>query len=295
MSKKIASKSFRVNLENLLLLVFILSVILGCVCRSGRDNKAEKKTEEATKIASNNESNKSFQKDDGDFLVEHIEITNKNFEEIDQKVKQEKLLENAAQKLNSALTLPHDITLRAKNCGEANALFNPNDQTITVCYELMEYFYKTFKSKGNSDEKAYQSMYDAVRFVFLHELGHALIDAYHLPITGNEEDAADRLSSYICLEEMGDEGVRSAMAAAEVLSIQAKNGSPNKKDFYDEHLLDEQRFYNILCMIYGSDAEKHSDIVKKNFLPKERAVRCINEYERTSKSWKDLLKPFRKN
>jgi hypothetical protein len=185
--------------------------------------------------------------------------------------------------------------LRAKDCEEVNALYNPNDHSITVCYELMEHFYKTFKNAGRSEETASQNMFDSVRFVFLHELGHALIDAYQLPITGNEEDAADRLSSYICLEELGDIGVRSAIAISDEFAIETKQNPSRKQDFYDEHLLEEQRLYNILCMIYGSDKEKHKEIVENGHLPRERAKRCESEYEKTSQSWKNLLKPYRKN
>jgi hypothetical protein len=269
------------------------------VCRSGRENVSEKTNESepknfASKTPENNKTNSKF-KDEGDFLVEYIELKNPKYERIANQVKQEKLLEDAAERLNKALILPYDISLRAKDCEEVNALYNPNDHSITVCYELMEHFYKTFKNAGRSEETASQNMFDSVRFVFLHELGHALIDAYQLPITGNEEDAADRLSSYICLEELGDIGVRSAIAISDEFAIETKQNPSRKQDFYDEHLLEEQRLYNILCMIYGSDKEKHKEIVENGHLPRERAKRCESEYEKTSQSWKNLLKPYRKN
>ena len=65
-------------------------------------------------------------------------------------------------------------------------------------------------------------MFDAVKFVFLHEIGHALMDAYKLPVTGSEEDAADRCAAFINISELGDEGVRNVMAAAEAFSIESK-------------------------------------------------------------------------
>ena len=82
------------------------------------------------------------------------------------------------KKLNLALSLPHDITLRTKDCKEINAFYDPADRSVTMCYELMEHFYRTFKSAGETDDKAYAKMSDAVRFVFLHEIAHALIDQY---------------------------------------------------------------------------------------------------------------------
>ena len=81
-----------------------------------------------------------------------------------------------------------------------------------MCYELMEHFYASFRSSGISEKDAYSQMFDAVRFVFLHEIAHAIIDKYKLPIIGNEEDAADRCSAYINLEELG-QGFKKQSAA----------------------------------------------------------------------------------
>jgi len=231
--------------------------------------------------------------DNGDFTVEHLEVTTPRYVELDNQVKSEKLLEKAAAKLNLALSLPHDIALRTKDCDEVNAFYDSSDQSITVCYELMEHFYSTFRSAGDSDQVAYGKMFDAVKFVFLHEMGHALIDAYKLPVAGNEEDAADRCSSYVNLTELGDEGVRSILAAAESFQIESRQRN-RKPNMADEHLLQEQRFYNSLCMIYGSNPSKYANILTEGFLPKERAVRCPAEYQRTVDSWVNLLAPWRK-
>jgi hypothetical protein len=48
-------------------------------------------------------------------------------------------------------------------------------------------------------------------------------------------------------------------------------------------------------MLYGSNPEKYSMIVTDGYLPKERAVRCPSEYQRTVESWVGLLEPWRKN
>nr|MBA4184350.1 hypothetical protein [Acidobacteriota bacterium] len=142
--------------------------------------------------------------------------------------------------------------------------------------------------------KAYDKMFDAVRFAFLHEIGHALIDTYNLPITGNEEDAADRCSTFINLTELGEDGVNAVLATADAFAIESKGNAPDKRNLADEHLLQEQRFYNSLCMIYGSNTEKYAYILNDNYLPKERAARCPSEYERTVDSWSDLLRKWRK-
>jgi hypothetical protein len=282
----------------------ILVFITACVCRSDRDSESSPDSPATSNTASTEPKKdapvkadqKNKKRDEGDFTVEHIDVRNQRYAEIDRQVKGEKLLEKAADRLNRALILPKDIVLRTKDCdGEVNAFYSPDDESVTVCYELMEHFFKVFRAGGNNDDEAYDKMFDAVRFVFLHEIGHALIDQYKLPITANEEDAADRCSSYINLEELGPEGVKAVIAAASAFQIESKLGASREKNMADEHLLQEQRFYNSLCMIYGSNPDKYSNLVTDGYLPKERAVRCPTEYQRTVDSWVNLLAPWRKN
>jgi hypothetical protein len=293
----------RHNSTNLLIVLAILVFITACVCRSDRnDNESPSPSgvsanrDDAPKPAKPvSDDQKNKKKDEGDFLVEHIDVKNPRFVEIDRQVKEEKLMEKAADRLNAALILPHNITLRTKDCDQVNAFYDANDQSVTVCYELMEHFFKVFRAGGNNEDEAYQKMFDAVRFVFLHEIGHALIDMYKLPVMGNEEDAADRCSSYINLEELGPEGVKAVFAAADAFKIESKLGDTRERNLADEHLLQEQRFYNSLCMIYGSNPSKYTNIVSDGYLPKERAVRCPSEYQKAVDSWVNLLQPWRKD
>ena len=210
MSQNSAAQPLRQNSLNLLLVCATIFFVFGCFCQSDRDFKTApiKEATPAPTQTSNvsksdfNKSDRNQKEDSGDFIVQHGTVQNAKYKEIDQQIKGEKVLENAATELNKNLKLPANIYLRTKDCGEVNALYDPNDSSITICYELMEHFYKLFKTNGKTDDQAYDKMFDAVRFVFLHELGHAMIDLYKLPITGNEEDAADRVSAYICLNEI---------------------------------------------------------------------------------------------
>jgi hypothetical protein len=288
------------NQLNLLMVLFILLIVIACSCPNVRDDGGGsdrngssdgRKDRDAA-----DDSGGSEKPDKGNFVVEYTSVKTPRFEPIDKQIKQEKVLEKAADKLNRSLSLPHDIPLRTLDCGKINAYYDPRDKSITFCYELMEHFYKLFKSAGDSDADANRRMNKAINFVFLHELGHALIDSYELPVTANEEDAADRCSSYICIEELGDEGVESILAAADAFAIESKmRKQPDMGSMADEHLLQEQRFFNSLCMVFGSNPDKYSPLVTKGYLPKARAVRCPSEYERTAGSWEKLLQPWRKD
>jgi len=291
------------NFINLCVISVVWLLVSACVFSTGKENvkvDSNSRTNLQTNAANVSGTSPSFEKsnkkeDKGDFIVEHLEVKDARFNDLDQKIKKEKLLEKAADDLNKALILPNNIFLRSKDCGEPNAEFDSKTESVTVCYELMEHFANLYKSDGMKPEDADKKMFDAVRFAFLHEVGHALIYNYDLPIAGNEEDAADRCSSYINIEELGDAGVNAVLAAADAFRIESKQKSATKRDLADEHLLQEQRFYNSLCMIYGADAEKYEYFVTDGYLPKERAARCPVEYQRTVESWKNLLQPWRKN
>ncbi|MEZ5346740.1 MAG: DUF4344 domain-containing metallopeptidase [Pyrinomonadaceae bacterium] len=283
------------NKFNLLLVCAILFILIGCACPNNGNEENDGRDPDTKRTEESDSKNSSEKKDEGDFKVEYTGVENPRYEAIDRSIRESKTLEKAADKLNRSLSLPHDIPLRAQDCKTANAFYNPKDRSITVCYELMEYFYRIFKSAGDTDARAKERMNKATTFIFLHELGHALIDGYELPITANEEDAADRCSSYICIEELGENGVEAVIAASEFFALQSKYGNKDAKEMADEHLLNEQRFFNSLCMIYGSDPNKYSGIVTNGLLPKARAVRCPTEYTRTANSWESLLKPWRKD
>lgn len=292
------------NLLNLILAGGALLLVAGCFCRGDRDidgpqdapvSSSNSSQQPAANKSSTTSSDPSKKPDNGDFLVEHETVTTPRYVEIDKQVKGEKLLEKAAAQLNAALSLPEDITLRTKDCKEINAYYDPSESAITMCYELMEHFYGAYRSSGVSEDDSYKQMFDAVRFVFLHEIAHALIDKYKLPIIGNEEDAADRCSAYINLEELGQEGVEAILAAADAFAIESKRNAGRKPNMADEHLLGEQRYYNALCMVYGSNESKWGKLVTDGYLPKERAVRCPTEYQKTVDAWSGLLGPWRKN
>ena len=117
------------NFVNLLTVAAALLIVTACVYRSGRDSTQkntslnssgsnEHETSEVKKYSPASENN-NRKKDDGDFIVEHLEIKSARFADLDRRVREDKMLEKAADKLNRALILPRDIKLRTKECGES--------------------------------------------------------------------------------------------------------------------------------------------------------------------------------
>ncbi|MFL6467316.1 MAG: DUF4344 domain-containing metallopeptidase, partial [Pyrinomonadaceae bacterium] len=148
-----------------------LALVLGCFWSSERDPSVvgsepavyESNVSAAPAPDSETRPITSKRPDKGDFVVEHLDVKTPRYLEIDKQVRSEKLLSKAADKLNRALILPYDIYLRTKDCSETNAFYDSRDHSVTMCYELMEDFFQTFKSAGQSEQVAYGKMFDAVK------------------------------------------------------------------------------------------------------------------------------------
>jgi len=87
---------------------------------------------------------------------------------------------------------------------------------------------------------------------------------------------------------VGDDGVAVAMKAAQSFHLLSLSGQ--KTPFFDEHALDAQRFYNVVCLIYGSDPDRFQTLVGNDRLPESRARRCPAEYSKIAHAWTALLR-----
>jgi hypothetical protein len=133
-------------------------------------------------------------------------------------------------------------------------------------------------------------------FVLLHELGHAVITQMGLPVLGRMEDAADTFAVVMLLRMGSDFSHRALVDAAEGWFLAArrdeKTGHPVA--YYSEHGLNEQRAYQIVCLMVGSDAEKFWDLAEETHLPEDRRHSCLADYSNAVFSWNLLLDPHRR-
>jgi Putative metallopeptidase len=128
-------------------------------------------------------------------------------------------------------------------------------------------------------------------FVLLHELGHAAVDEFELYVLGREEDAADSFAVGRLL------GLGSAFSHR--MLVEAAKGwfysdRRDRRDgeplvFYDEHGLDKQRAYQIVCLMVGSNPREFKDLAKETKLPEDRQESCQRDFAEASKSWQVAL------
>ncbi|PIN75849.1 hypothetical protein COV18_01565 [Candidatus Woesearchaeota archaeon CG10_big_fil_rev_8_21_14_0_10_37_12] len=226
--------------------------------------------------------------DAGDFKVSFA--VTKKYAEL-RSVLQEEVFDSTVQLLNSVFILPYDVQIVFSECKEVNAFYFPAQKQVVMCYELMNYFADLFEEFVDSDEEHGRAVLSATYFVFFHELGHAVIDIFNLPVTGKEEDAVDQLATVI-LAEGSFEMQEAALAGALFFGLSGVETDVQDLAFWDEHSLDLQRFFNVACWVYGSNSDFADPVL--DVLPKERAIGCKEEYAQIKYSWFELLKQHMK-
>jgi hypothetical protein len=132
-----------------------------------------------------------------------------------------------------------------------------------------------------------------ILFVLAHEMGHIVINELDLPVLGKEEDAADSFAVTLALHLQSTFSERVLLEAAKgwVLSSYRDKKERARPAFYDEHGLDLQRAYGVVCMMVGSDPEKYKTLAEETKLPEERQKSCVRDYKNAVYSWEKALKP----
>src|SRR5215510_4048283 len=207
-------------------------------------------------------------------------------------LKEHRVLEKL-QDIFSPFQLPIELTFKTAGCdGVSNAWYSR--PTITICYE---YLAEIERDMPKETTPAGVTPADAVLGQFFyavtHEAGHAMFDLLNVPIFGHQEDAADQFAGYIILQFGKADARRLILGAANSYSKYVKNPTVTAPltAFSDEHGPPAQRYYNLLCLAYGADPVLFSDVVEKNYLPKERARICRAQYGDLNYAFHQLILP----
>jgi hypothetical protein len=146
-------------------------------------------------------------------------------------------------------------------------------------------------------EKLIEFVAGNMLFALLHELGHAAMHEMGLPILGREEDQADNFAIINLLKISNKVSHRVLVQAAKgwFLSDRRDRRDGEPQAYFDEHGLDQQRAYNIVCLMYGSDPANMTDLADETKLPKDRRDSCVtSDYPSISSSWMSVLAPHRR-
>ena len=210
--------------------------------------------------------------------------------------------------LDGLLLLPAPITYVAMACGEPDAFYLPDKREVVLCYEMLQVLYEQGEHLAETggdgfdfgdstpEQVATRYVLANVRFIVAHETGHALIDLLDLPVTGRQEDAVDQfatsLMQYIGSDSESPKQIADNLRMASLWFLSRVDDTGFSLSAYaDAHSLNLQRYFNLQCLLYGSDPERFADIVARGDLPESRARTCPAEASRASSAWMRLLLP----
>jgi hypothetical protein len=136
-----------------------------------------------------------------------------------------------------------------------------------------------------------------VLFVILHELGHTTVSEFELPVLGRQEAAADDFAVLRLLDVQSDVSKRVLTEATQGWFLSDRRARKEGVPFFyfDDHGLEQQRAYQIVCLMVGSDPAAFTDLAKKTGMPDGRQETCKNDYAQTRWAWGTVLKPHLRN
>ena len=223
--------------------------------------------------------------------VEYAPPANPAHQSIHDTLKDRKALETL-QQVFSPFKLPVDLTLRTVGCrGISNAWYQR--PIVSVCYEYLDEILQNLPATTTpAGITSADAMLGQFFYVFAHEIGHAIFDLLDIPLFGGLEDSADQFATYIMLQ-FGSDHARSLIggAAYSYQSAIRNPSAPSLAAFSDIHSPPAQRFYNLLCIAYGSDTALFADLVQKGYLPEKRATDCKREYGEVAYAFYKLIVP----
>jgi len=194
----------------------------------------------------------------------------------------------------SFVRLPRTVRLLLVDCdGDANAYYDPDELTVSVCYEYVRELRKLAEGPGRpAGITADSAVRSKLLEIFLHESAHALFDPLRIPIIGRQEEAADVLAGVVVLHMRNRSARETVLGITWMYAQEAKEERVGRKKLADVHLLAEQRYYNWLCLAYGARPALFADFVRDNLLTAERAETCQDEYRRSAYAVTKLMGPY---
>jgi putative metallopeptidase DUF4344 len=161
--------------------------------------------------------------------------------------------------------------------------------------EVAREFGKDRSRRLTSEQRRAQAefVFGNMLFVTAHELGHALVSEMDLMVLAREEDVADAYATIGVLKCGADFARRVLVEAAKglFLSAQRDRKAGDEPQYYERHGLDEQRAFQIVCLMHGSDPARFKDLADETELPQDRRRSCGWDYDTASRSWDRALAP----
>jgi hypothetical protein len=207
--------------------------------------------------------------------VVYAEPQNPQFRPIRDRLMRRQVLEQLRLFL-SPLKLPRKLLVKVDQCG-AERLPYQSGGPVTICYEYIARVDQTAPRESPPDGLARETMIvGAFVQTVLHEVAIAVFDILEVPVWGRESDAADKLAGFIMVQFGKDVALKVIVGAS--WFFDATDRPWTGSDYASEQSPEAQRFFNYLCIAFGSDPASFKFVIDQNLLPVHRAQRCTGEF-----------------
>ena len=148
----------------------------------------------------------------------------------------------------------------------------------------------TVSAHANTEDEKWEFVWNTVIHILHHEIGHALIDQFEIPVVGQEEDAVDGFATVAILETYDDPQPILLDAAASWFAMHDERVAAGEEPtYFDLHDLDIQRGYRIICVANGYDPDTFAAAAAEVELPEDRLETCVDDADQAVASWDKLL------
>lgn len=142
----------------------------------------------------------------------------------------------------------------------------------------------------------------------LHEIGHAVVDYYQLPVVGREEDAADTFSILVVTNAMEEDTALNDTeinqldqyffyGALQWLAYSEESDLEDYSLYAGSHSLDQQRLFTHLCLLSGFDSDYYPSFAEElelsEYMPPMEE--CEENYDIAQSNWQHLLENYGHN
>ena len=163
---------------------------------------------------------------------------------------------------------------------------NIKSPTILVAFSML---FLSAKSTLAANDALSMFSKDVVIHVLYHELAHALISEFDVPVLTNEEAMADSFATIAVTTWHRDR-------APEIISSRVRSWiyedaeiSSDRYDFKGEHQLDIRRAYQAGCLFYGLDPVEFEDHVKFLDFSEDELADCSDTAPDQEAGWQSVL------
>ena len=153
-------------------------------------------------------------------------------------------IQKTVEGLDEELKLFDDETIKIGDCESGEE---------ELCFDTLASI-KTILSKEYSGSELDQATTSCAYFLINHEIGHKLAMDWNTPL---DEEGIDQMMGILIRDP---DLLWDYASGASILWMDSLQGDLSQLPYWKKHSFDQQRFGNVMCMVYGSDPSEYAQL-----------------------------------